>query len=468
MPEHRHAADRRRWWRSEWPFLVLLALGAAYRALVVYAFPPAFVFGDGPAYLEAADELEPHPDRPVAYSLLLRLLSEVDRGVDLVAVVQHLLGLATAVLVYGTLRRLGVGPVAGALATVPVLVDEMQLSLEHSVLTDVLFMLVVLGVVALLAGSREPTTRTVAAVGALVGAALLIRVVGGPLLLVVAVLVVAAATSWRRRVVHVVVLVAAFAVPVAAYAGWYFAERGAVGVVGSSGKPLYMRTTTFVDCDRVHVPERQRVLCPVHPLGERRDPSWYGWHDPRTHTLVPEPGSSHDAAMREFARRAIAEQPLDYAAVVVRDTAMPFWSLARTDHYEYDTAYKWHLRPWISYEPVPDWDVPAYREHGGELLHPRQPWANALGDLAYVVAVPGPLMLALLLLAVAGFVVRRPGADTRPVRRTLALCLALAFVLIVVPNATAEFTWRYQLPLLTLLPMAAALGWARLRRPRHS
>jgi hypothetical protein len=35
--------------------------------------------------------------------------------------------------------------------------------------------------------------------------------------------------------------------------------------------------------------------------------------------------------------------------------------------------------------------------------------------------------------------------------------------LVLVPDLTAEFTWRYQVPELVLLPVGAALGWTRLR-----
>jgi hypothetical protein len=47
------------------------------------------------------------------------------------------------------------------------------------------------------------------------------------------------------------------------------------------------------------------------------------------------------------------------------------------------------------------------------------------------------------------------------------LTLALPLVLIAVPDVTAEFVWRYQLPLVVLLPLSAALGWTRLRAVRR-
>ena len=34
------------------------------------------------------------------------------------------------------------------------------------------------------------------------------------------------------------------------------------------------------------------------------------------------------------------------------------------------------------------------------------------------------------------------------------------------PAATAQFVWRYQLPAIVLLPLAAALAWTALRSPQ--
>src|SRR3954451_19800136 len=109
--------------RDHRPFLALLVLGIVVRVVVQVAFPPAFVFSDGPGYLALVDHLTPLPDRVVGYGAALAALSHLTRDVWLIAIVQHLLGLLTAVLAYVTLRRWRVGPWAAALATVPVLFD---------------------------------------------------------------------------------------------------------------------------------------------------------------------------------------------------------------------------------------------------------------------------------------------------------------------------------------------------------
>lgn len=442
--------------------MVALGVGVLLRVLVQYAFPPAFVFSDGPTYLGFVDHLAPSPDRPVGYGVLLWALAQVDRGVDVVAVLQHLLGLVTAVIAYALLRRWGVSARVATLGVLPLLFDEMELVIEHSVLSDVLFDLLVVLAVAFLAWRRTPRVWTTAVAGLLLGVSAVVRLVGEPALLGAAVFLVVVATSWRSRLLQVAVVLVAYAVPVTAYAAWYHHEHHVWAVTESSGRALYMRTTAFVDCSRFTVPDYERVLCPTEPLGSRQEPTYYGWHDPEVIYLKPPAGMTRNEVMKDFARRAIRAQPVDYARVVGRDVALGFWAPRRIDYFEYDTQYKWNFTHYVDYVPTPLWTQPAYAEHGGRMPSTRHPVADVLDWYGRIVYVPGPLMLVLLGLAVAGLVVRRPaGAPrTRPLT-FLTLSLGVGFVL--VPDLTAEFVWRYQLPALVLLPMSAALAWTRLR-----
>ncbi len=164
--------------------------------------------------------------------------------------------------------------------------------------------------------------------------------------------------------------------------------------------------------------------------------------------------------LKDFGMRAIKAQPADYVQVVLRDAALPFWSPARVDRYEYDTAHKWMFATWVDYHPT-SWTLPAYLEYGGQLPSSEQPWAGILTVYGFIVAVPGPVMLALLVVALAGLVVRRGRAA--PPRALLLLVLLSGLGLSLAPDVTAEFVWRYQLPLTMLLPLAAALAWTRLR-----
>jgi hypothetical protein len=452
-------------WRDHRPFLVLLGVGAALRVLVQLSFPPGFVFSDGPVYLGLVDHVAPLKDRVVGYGLFLHALAWVSREVWLVTVVQHLLGLATAILAYALLRRWGAGRWPAALATVPVLFDGMQLVLEHSVLSDVVFDVLVVAGVGSLAWYRRPQLATTVLGGLLLGAAVCVRVVGQPMVVAAVVFCLLAAATWRSRLVHAVAVTAAFCVPLLGYAAWFHHDHDSWAMSESGGRALYMRTTAWVDCSRFSMPDYERPLCPPEPLGQRLDPTDYGWHSPdSTHGLTPPAGVTVDDAERDFARRAIRAQPWDYTRTVLRDVALNFW-VQRDDQFEYDTADKWSFARYVDREQLTGNTEPAYRAHGGELPAVHQPGASMLATYGSKVYLWGPALLVLFVMALASLFVQGRGAGAR--RSVIALLLMVGGGLMVAPDVTAEFVWRYQLPAVLLVPMAAALGWARLRAPRQ-
>ena len=448
--------------RPHGPFLVALGLGAVVRVLVQVAFPPALIFSDGATYLDMVDSLTPGPHRPVGYGVVLRVLSWVSRDVAVVAVFQHGLGLVTAVVLYAALRRWGVSVWPATLAALPVLFDGMQLVLEHAPLSDVVFDLVLLVGLVLLGWWRPPRVGWTALAGLALGLAVLVRLVAEPVVLVAAGFCLLTGATLRARLVTAAVVCIAFAAPLVGYAAWYHSVRGVWALSEASGRALYMRTTTFVECDRIEVPDYQRVLCPREPVGDRYDPTDYGWHDESTIPTLDLPrGVTHNEATRDFAVTAIRTQPGDYLRVVLRDFWMGFSSWERVDRYDYDTAYKWSFADRVDYEPTPKMAA-AYLAHGGNLprtTHPLGDWIAEYGERVYV---RGPLLLLMAVLGLAGLLAR--GAGTARASRSLILLTgSVAVGLVLVPDATAEFVWRYQLPALVLLPMSAALGWTRLR-----
>jgi hypothetical protein len=441
-------------------FAVALTLGTALRVLVMVGFFPSFLFSDGPTYLGFITDSHPALDRTAGYGVLVKALSWLTPDVWAIAFLQHLLGLATALLIYVVLRRWGVRSVVATLATLPVLLDAMQLVLEHSVLSDVLFcFLLVLGV-AVLGWHRSPTVWTAAGGGVVLSLAVLVRVAGEPVVISAALFCLLAAPTLRQRVVTTVVVCAAFAVPLVGYAAWFHSSHQEWALSEAGGRALYMRTTGFVDCSRFTVPSYEKRLCPREPVGERLDPTDYGWHMPDgTHGLTPPAGVSTNQAFGDFARRAIRAQPGDYLSIVARDVAMTF-DLRREDRYEYDTAHKWLFSNYVEVPPSAR-SRDAYAGHGGKQLEVRQPYADWLSGYGDRVYTWGPLLLAMLVLAVLGLVWRRPEGALRT-RAMIVLTTSMGLGLVIVPDVTAQFTWRYLLPAVPLLPMGAALAWARL------
>ena len=95
----------------------------------------------------------------------------------LIPLAQHLIGLATTVLIYAVLRRFGAKAWLAALATIPVLFDPLQLVLEEYVLTDTWTVFLLAAALAILVWPRDakPGWRPATASGLLLGLAVTLR-----------------------------------------------------------------------------------------------------------------------------------------------------------------------------------------------------------------------------------------------------------------------------------------------------
>ncbi|SDH77888.1 hypothetical protein SAMN05421869_103227 [Nonomuraea jiangxiensis] len=455
------AGDRRGLVRRHGWFVAVLALGTVLRALAMLGYRPALWFPD--TYTYVVTVFRPRPDlvRPAGYSMFLKLL-EPFHSFGVVTAVQHLLGLATGVLIYTVARR-APGWVR-TLATVPVLLDAYQIELEHLLVSDTLFMFLVVAAVALCMTARP---ATVAAVGLLLAAATLTRTVGQPLVVV--------AAAWfvlRRRVGLAGVLVAAALVPILAYGAWFYGTYQRVGLVGANGAFLYARTMSFADCARMDPPPDLRVLCDPRPP-ERRPPSQeYIWA--KDSPLVLRPGitftKENDDLAARFATLAITRQPLDYAASVLSELGRTFtWERAIYPDPEIYGYYQFPATP-----PGPPGRYPAqvgaeyaklYEQGaiGTEIVEPYAGWLRAYQGMA---RLPGSVLLAVLLVPPVAAIARRrdrlPGDGTGSRRRpgvpAWLVPWSVAVVLLVTPAAAAEFDYRYVLPAVPLACLAAALS----------
>ncbi len=477
-PARAHGAAAGAGWRTvrrHFWFVLVLTAGLVLRVLAQTAYRPALLYIDSVKYLEGSAATAPQ-----GYQALLRVLDPVG-GLALVAAVQHAFGLAMAVALYALLLRRGAPRWVATLAAAPVLLDAYQLQLEQTIMPDVLFeTMITAGLVVLLwrgrRGPRVPGGAGPIAVygsGALVlGAAVTVREVGA--VLIVPVVVFAALTgpgwrhSWRRGVRRAGLAAGCFLLPVLGYLAGTFAVTGHVGMAGNGPSPQYGRAAAAADCATLEVPAAQRALCPSPAQTLALGGVDGLLHNPRSpgHTAPVPPGLTRDEFLDRFALAVFRQQPLRVAASVARDSVRLFAPVRNGDP-QVTPIVRWQFQD--VYPTYPQRYSMAFftrlahaHGSGGDLVAV-QPAASFLR--AYQLGggyTPGPLYAVFLIAGVAGALRRRTGL------RVACLLVTLAAVVLLVSSDAFEFSWRYQLPAVVLLPLAGTLGLTALIRGRRS
>jgi hypothetical protein len=445
--------------RRHWLVLLLLVAGLVMRVVTLLAYRPALIYQDSQGYLDNAAHLVPFSRWPVAYPVLLRVLP-LSGGLEIVPIVQHLLALTLAVVLYVLLLRLGLRPWAAALAIAPLLLDSFQLLIEQYLMTETLFDLFVVGACVALLWRRPIPLPFAALAGLLLALAALTRVVALPLILPAA-LTIAVAGARPARGAAVAALVAAFAVPLGGYALWYHAEHGEYSLVGPTGRFLYARVAAFVDCRVVSIPAAERPLCPDQPPGDRPSSQDFAWS--ATSPINRVPAKDREALAGAFARRAIKAQPYAYARTVAADVVHGFAFTRSVPRRRVPFEDVWTFQPTF---PRRDQADPVIRAYGGTGGSTQPQLVDFLRGYQRFAFTPGPLLAAGLLLAFAAAAglgnARR--SDLRPAALLFA---SLALVLYVVPALTQQLMPRYTLPALVLLTPALAIAATALTSPKR-
>jgi hypothetical protein len=435
------------------------------RVLAMLAFRPIMWFGgDSASYLATALRLIPDPSRVGGYGFFLWLLRPL-HSLAAVAAVQHLMGLAAAVLIYRLGRRHGLPAWGAVLATVPVLFDAYQIQLEQDAVPDIPFGILVLTALYLLlrpGGVRRPAAAAAAAF--LLGLAAIIWPVGLVLLAVLAAVLAVALLVRRARPAALAAAVAAGALPVVAYAGWFGLHTGDYALTRSDGVYLWSRTMSFANCAVVRPPADERILCP--PPGPRIAASLYIWDG--NSPLLRMPGGRFSARTNslalDFALRAIAAQPAGYLAAAGHDFLLSFYwdrpvhpDTGIIDRYQFaDAATAWVPASMHTLGGgTVAGDQAAYDGHPSRPAPTRavQPFASWLVSYQRYGYLPGTLLGVILLGGLAAMVLGRRV-------RAAGLPWAFAVVILAVPPLVADFDLRYLVPAVPVACLAAALALA--------
>jgi hypothetical protein len=485
-------------------FTWALAVGAFLRLLAVLGYPGALWFaGDSYVYLGAALRPQPNLSKSTGYSFFLRALLPF-HSLTLVTVVQHLMGLAVAVMIYALLRHYNVSKLWSTVAALPVLLDGYLIEDEHLIMAEALFTFLLMVAMLLILWRRQVNWWVALIAGLLVGYAVDVRTEGAIVLLVFPLFLLI--RGWRslRGWLAVVAMAIGCLAPIAAYANWFHQRTGHYDMTLSAGFYLWGRVSSFADCAVIKPTGAEAAICPREPLSKRTPPGDFIWHATEIHSSAPgvtpvrnftPVSAANNSLLTKFAIHAVEAQPFDYAKTVVKDVALSF-GFPRIAYPGSGTVsyYNFHLHYKASYLP------PNLKNHewipGGTAY---QDWMSyghqAPGRVIEVFAAPiaiyqrlvftyGPLFAVILLMGLGGVLaLRRPLKPIREflkprpfplrwqVRGTPMLPWVTAVALLVFPIAIADFDYRYLLPVLPFACVAAGLAFAppqRAKPPKQS
>jgi hypothetical protein len=425
-------------------FSILVAAGIVLRALAWIAFQPALFYGDSYAYLGTSKHLTLNPIRPIGYPLLLHLLLYWNQ-LSVPAAVQHGFGIVTAIICYALLRQFGAGAVVASIAAAPLLLDGYLLNIEQYLLSESLFMLLLVAGLAVLVWQSRPTVLACTTAGLLLGGAAVTRTVG---MVLIAPVLVYCIGRWLG-VLRIALVTLGFALPLLAYAAWFDSTYHQFAVTKHDGYFLYGRVSTFAKCSNWNVSPSQKFLCFDQPPSKRPNPNYYVWSEFSRHGTHPHKPFTLDAQLRSFAIAAIVHEPAAYVGMILGDL----------EHYASPGHWtnKWDT-------PITQWrfrragQVHALREQAlvarrGGTVSFNPTIEGLLSTYQAVVFVQGPLLAAAFL---AGLIASAVGC-ARGVRRLRGEALLFSLVGLSLPMtaaATTMFDYRYALPAIPALCLA--------------
>ena len=449
--------------------LALLLAGAALRLWFTLSYRPAFVgYPDAGAYLLAAHgPLYWNPYKPVGYPLFLRALHAIDDRLSFVVIVQHLLGLGTAVLAYLATGRFVRRPWIALLPAVVVLFGGTQVFLEHSVLSDAPYTFLLMLALYCAVRSLDGGARLwlLAATGAVLGASVTLRTEGLFVVPVIALwALIRARLTWRERGGGAAVLLGAVLLVLVAYLIPQHAVTGSWGLTRTAGLTFYARMAPIADCTRFTPPAGTAGLCQRNKPSARPNANWYIFDlnspairlygvPPYPLRRVPKSAYSWrgETPTRRFALAVLTHQPLDYLATVAEGLAnyvVPRAGAQSVFEYDQRKLIAELHNPHFEQAAIPD--ITSYYATGPGYLRRN---VSALDDYGRTAKVEGAVTAVLALLLLAGWSLSH-GRE----REAASLFASTAIMLAVVPVAFLFYDARYTEAMDVPLAIAAAFG----------
>ena len=233
--------------------------------------------------------------------------------------------------------------------------------------------------------------------------------------------------------------------------------------------------SSFAECSVIKPPADELQICPTGSPSSRTAPGDYIWHFGPVHNIPGGPVTpANDRLLRDFAIRAIEAQPLGYVKAVIKGLALSVeWP--RHKYPDSGTVGYYYFRLQTQY--IPDnhsWilggtayqDAVSYGHASPSTVV--EPFASLIIFSQRIVYTYGPLFGLIMVVGLGGLVRIEGLRERRPRlawsrRAGSMLPWVTGVVLLVFPIATADFDYRYLLPVLPFAGLAAGLAFAPAR-----
>lgn len=457
--------------------IVLVAI--LVRAAFLAAHPPMFVTPDSDDYLWPGYALasglgfEPELRRTPLYPIFIATVLALGGDLWSVGVMQHALGVVTAVLAYG----LGcvafggwAGRLTGAVAGLATAISGPLLIYEHYLMSEAFFTFALtLGLLVLVTALRRPTWRWLVAAGGVVALAALTRPIGQAVLpIALGLPLLLALPAWRVGLTRAALLVLGVAIVMAPWTLRNLLVHGTTGAEGALGQALIGRTVRhdkgYLYDDPAHPdpdPARAAARRIIQQEANGGEPSG-GTITARVRDELGLTQAQTSALLRDLALAEIGERPGHYLSTT-REIA---WELFQgrnerlLGNWRQRTTRNWDKKWDSRLVTLLDPDTPAEGqpyERADAITSFYQPW-RWRQPISWLFGVG-----ALLAVAVPRF------------RPALAPALT-AFVLVVAAAALDGPVWRFRYPTDPAIAVVAAggacglasllSGWVARRAPR--
>jgi 4-amino-4-deoxy-L-arabinose transferase-like glycosyltransferase len=292
-------------------------------------WPAVTILNDsGPYAYYAAHNPLADPNHPAGYMFILEFLGLFSRQLAFAIIVQHLLGVLSALLMFAAVKRLVGSPWPALAGATAILLSSDQIFLEHNIMSESSFVFFL--VATLYAGVRAieqpgPWYLWPLATGALGALDTMIRSAGLFLIPVLALAVlIGCPRPWLPRWRACVGLLGIAAVLLLAYAVANDTSNGRFEIGPATGWHLYARVARFANCSYFTPPAGTRGLCQTTPDSQRPGNDYY-LHDPESPAfrLFGYTGS-HDDKLKAFALEVIIHQPRAYLRTVLHEVEYYF------------------------------------------------------------------------------------------------------------------------------------------------